>query len=94
MPLVRDSQVKLSQSLNQCKGSPIDSPVSPLSVQPILASLPADIQALLTKFPSILRSGGVVLNPSHGVEHHIQTGGHPPVFAYCLDSDKLEIAKA
>jgi hypothetical protein len=25
--------------------------------------------------------GDVVPNPSYGVEHHIHTGGHPPVFA-------------
>jgi hypothetical protein len=43
-----------------------------------------------------LRTGDVVPNPSHGVEHHIHTGLHPPVFAktHHVDPEKLEIAKA
>jgi hypothetical protein len=59
-------------------------------------SLTADIRALLAKFPSILRTGDVVPNPSHGVEHHFHTGEHTPVFAkaHRLDPEKLEIAKA
>ncbi len=34
--------------------------------------------------------------PTHGVEHHIHTGSHPPVFAKArsLDPQNLEIAKA
>jgi hypothetical protein len=34
--------------------------------------------------------------PTNGVEHHIHTGSHPPVFAkfHHLDPEKLEIAKA
>jgi hypothetical protein len=34
--------------------------------------------------------------PTPGVEHHIHTGIHPPVFSksHCLDSEKLQIAKA
>jgi hypothetical protein len=34
--------------------------------------------------------------PTHGVEHHIHTGSHPPVFAksHHLYPEKLEIAKA
>jgi hypothetical protein len=34
--------------------------------------------------------------PNHGVEHHIHTGSHPPVFAKSrrLDPEKLQIAKA
>jgi hypothetical protein len=34
--------------------------------------------------------------PTHGVEHHIHMGSHPPVFAKSrhLDPEKLEIAKA
>jgi hypothetical protein len=57
--------------------------------------LPANIQALLEKFPSILCLG-VVPNPTHAVEHHIYMGGHPPVYAKArhLDPDKLDIAKA
>jgi hypothetical protein len=58
--------------------------------------LPADIKALLAKFPSILSTGDVVSNPSHGVEHHIHTGGLPTLFtkACHLDLEILEIAKA
>jgi hypothetical protein len=51
-----------------------------LSVQPIPDSVHADVKLLLQKFPSTLRTGDVVPNPSHGVEHHIHTGGHPSVF--------------
>jgi hypothetical protein len=34
--------------------------------------------------------------PTHGVEHHIHTGSHPPVFAKArrLDPQKIKIAKA
>jgi hypothetical protein len=50
----------------------------------------------LQKFPSILRTGDVKLTPTHGVEHHIHTGSHPPDFAksHCLDPEKLQIARA
>jgi hypothetical protein len=59
-------------------------------------SVPTDVKILLQKFPSILRTGDVKPTPIHGVEHHIHTGSHPPVFAKsrCLDPEKLEIAKA
>jgi hypothetical protein len=43
--------------------------------------VPADIKTLLQKFPSILRTRDVKPTPTHGVEHHIYTGSHPPVFA-------------
>ncbi len=58
--------------------------------------MPADVKILLPKFPSILRTGDVKLTPTHGVEHHIHTGSHPPVFAKSrrLDPEKLQIAKA
>ncbi len=38
----------------------------------------------------------MVPNPSHGVDHHIHMGGHPPVFAKDrrLDPEKLDIVKA
>jgi hypothetical protein len=66
-----------------------------LSVQPISASLPSEIQALLAKFPTLLHPGDVVPNPTHGVEHYIHTAGHPPLCAkaHRLVPDKLEIAK-
>jgi hypothetical protein len=59
-------------------------------------SVPADVKALLKKFPAILRTGDVKPTPTHGVEHHIYTGSHPPVFAKSrhLDLEKLQIAKA
>jgi hypothetical protein len=58
--------------------------------------VPADVKALLKKFPAILRTGDVKPAPIHGVEHHIHTGSHPPVFAKSrrLDPEKLQIAKA
>jgi hypothetical protein len=68
----------------------------PPLVHPIPASLPAEIQALLEKFLSIPCPGDLVPNPTHGVEHHIHMGGHPPVVAKArhLDPDKHMIAKA
>ncbi len=58
--------------------------------------MPADFQALLQKFPSILLTGDVKPTPTHGVEHHIHTGSHPPVFTKSrrLDPEKLQITKA
>jgi hypothetical protein len=58
--------------------------------------VPADVKILLQKFPSILRTGDVKPTPTHGVEHHIHTGSHPPIFAksHRLDPEKVEIAKA
>jgi hypothetical protein len=54
------------------------------------------MKAFLQKFPSILRTGDVKPAPTPGVEHHIHTSIHPPVFAKSrrLDPEKLEIAKA
>jgi hypothetical protein len=59
-------------------------------------SVPDDVKILLQKFPSILRTGDVKQTPNHGVQHHIHTGSHPPVFAKSLrlDPEKLQIAKA
>jgi hypothetical protein len=58
--------------------------------------MPEDMKHLLQNFPSFLRTGDVMPNPTHGVEHHIHTGSHPPVFAksHRLDLEKLENAKA
>jgi hypothetical protein len=58
--------------------------------------VPYDVKTLLQKFPSILRTGDVRPTPNHGVEHHIHTGSHPPVFAKSrrFDTEKLQIAKA
>jgi hypothetical protein len=58
--------------------------------------VPADVKTFLQKFPSILRTGDVKPTPTHGVEHHIHTSSHPPVFAKFrrLDPQKLQIAKA
>ncbi len=55
-----------------------------------------DVKTLLQKFTSILRTGDVKPTHNHGVEHHIYTGSHPPVFAKSrrLDPEKLQIAKA
>jgi hypothetical protein len=58
--------------------------------------VPEDVKHLLRKFPSILCTGDVMPTPVHGVEHHIHSSGHLPVFAKScrLDLEKLEIAKA
>jgi hypothetical protein len=58
--------------------------------------MPDDVKILWHKFPSILRTGDVKPAPNHGVEHHIHTGRHPPVFAKSrrLDPQKLQIPKA
>ncbi len=58
--------------------------------------MPADVKALLQKFPSILLTGDVKPTLTHGVEHHIHTGSHPPVFTKSrrLDPEKLQITKA
>jgi hypothetical protein len=57
--------------------------------------VPDDVKTLLQKFPSISHTRDVKLTPNHGVEHHIHTGSHPPVFAKScrLDPEKLQIAK-
>jgi hypothetical protein len=66
------------------------------ATQPIPDSVPEDVKLLLQKFPSILHTGDLMPIPTHGVEHHIHTGSHPPVFAKYrrLVSEKHEIAKA
>jgi hypothetical protein len=68
----------------------------PTSFQKIPDSVSADVKALLQKFPSILRTGDMKPTPAHGVEHHIHTSSHPPVFAksHCLDPEKLHNSKA
>jgi hypothetical protein len=70
--------------------------VEPQQLQPIPASVPADVMILLQKYPAILKTGDVRPTPTHGVEYHIHTGSHPPVFANPtrLDPEKLESAKA
>jgi hypothetical protein len=65
-------------------------------LQKIPDSVPADIITLWQKFRAILRTGDVKPTPTHGVEHHIHTSSHPPVFTKSrrLDPEKLQIAKA
>ncbi len=48
-------------------------------MQPIPDTVPADVKRLLLKFPNILHMGDVMPTLTHGVEHHIHTGSHPPV---------------
>jgi hypothetical protein len=59
-------------------------------------SVPADVKALLQKFPSILRTGEVKPTLTPGVRHHIHISSHPRVFAksHRLDREKLQFAKA
>jgi hypothetical protein len=68
----------------------------PPSLQKIPDSVPADVKALLQKFPAILRTGDVKPTPTQGIEYHIHTSSHPPVFAISrrLDPEKLQMAKA
>jgi hypothetical protein len=68
----------------------------PISFQKIPDSVPADVKALLQKFPAILRTRDVKPAPTHGAEHHIHTGSHAPVFAksHRLDPENVQIAKA
>jgi hypothetical protein len=65
-------------------------------LQKIPDSVPVDVKILLQKFPPFFAAGDVKPTPTHGVEHHIHTGSHPPVFAKSrrLDPEKLQIAKA
>ncbi len=87
LTLAKRSQVGSFQSNSQGNQSIVDPPVSVLPVavliptQLIPDSMPADVKCLLQKFSSMFRTGDVVPNPSHGVENHIHTGGHPPIFA-------------
>jgi hypothetical protein len=70
-------------------------PSTPL-LQKIPDSVAADVKSLLKKFPAILRTGDVKPSPTHGVEHPIHIGSHPPVYAKSrrLNLEKLQIAKA
>jgi hypothetical protein len=58
--------------------------------------VPDDVKTLLQKLPSILRTEDMKPTPNYGVEHHIHTGSHPPVFAKSLrlNPEKLQISKA
>ncbi len=74
--VVQNPEVKLSSFSLVENQSLLDPPPPPL--QNIPDSVPADVKNLLQKFPSILRTGDVRPTPTHGVEHHIHTGRHPP----------------
>jgi hypothetical protein len=91
--LVRNPEVKSSSFSFRNDQSLFE--LSP-SVQVIPELVPTDVKLLLQKHSSILRIGDVMPKPTHGVEHHIHTGSHPPVFtkACRLDPQKLEFAKA
>jgi hypothetical protein len=69
--------------------------LGPNQMQPIPDSVPTDVKILLQKFPSILRTGDVKGTPNHGVEHHIHTDSHPPIFvkSHRLDPEKLKLPK-
>jgi hypothetical protein len=66
----------------------------PLARQKTPDSLPDKVKHLLQKFLSILGMGDVMPTLTHGVENHIHTVSHPPVYAKScpLDLEKLEIA--
>jgi hypothetical protein len=90
--LVRNPEVKSSSFSFRENRSLLDSPPSSKKIPD---SEPDDVKTLLQKFPSILHTGDVKPAPNHGVEHHIHTGSHPPIFAKsrCLNLEKLQIAK-
>ncbi len=90
---VRNTKVKSSSFSSRENQSLLD---PPSSFQKIPDSVPVDVKILLQKFPSIPYTRDVKLTTTHGVEHHIHTGSHPPVFAKsrCLDPEKLQIGKA
>ncbi len=68
----------------------------PPSSKKIPNFVPADVKALLQKFPFILCTREVKPTPIHWVKHHIHASSHPPVYAKYrrLDPEKLQIAKA
>jgi hypothetical protein len=74
---VCNPEVKSSSFSSREHQSLLDPP--PLAKK-IPDSVPADVKTLLQKFSSILRTGDVKPTPTHGVEHHIHTGSHPPLF--------------
>ena len=65
-------------------------------LQEVSNAIPEPVRQLLAKYPTIIRSETLTPAPSHGVEHHIDTGGHRPVFAKPrrLAPEKLKIAEA
>jgi hypothetical protein len=63
------------------------------------ACLPAvgksEWDSILAEFPSISQPFSVATNPAHGVEHTIETSGHPTMAKFCrLDPVRLAAAKA
>jgi hypothetical protein len=54
------------------------------------------VRRLLAKYHSIIRSETPTPFPTHGIDHHIDTGSHRPMFAQLrgLAPDKLKIAEA
>jgi hypothetical protein len=91
--VVRNPEEKSSSFSSRENQSLLDPPPA---FQKIPDSVPADVTALLQKFPSILCTGDVKLTPTHRVEHHIHTSSHFLVFAKSrrLDPEKLQNAKA
>ncbi len=89
---VQNPEVKSSSFSSRENKSLLDPPL----FKKIPDSVPTDVKTLLQKFPSILRTGDVKLTPTHGVEHHIHTDSHPPVFAksHRRNPEKLQIANA
>ncbi len=76
--LVRNPEVKSSSFSVRNVQSLLD---LVLSVQVIPDIVPADVKLLLKKHSSIFRTADVISKPTHGVEHQVHTGSHPPVFA-------------
>ncbi len=81
---------------DSCSNTTADSLAANTTLQEVSNAIPEPVRRLLAKYPSIIRSETLTPSPTHGVEHHIDTGSHRPVFAgpRRLVPDKPKIAEA
>ncbi len=60
-----------------------------------ISCTPPEIRSLLVEFQDVLNPSGDLPPPTHGVEHHIITGGRPVTARFRrLDPEKYTAAKA
>jgi hypothetical protein len=80
---------------DSCSNSAADSLAANTPLQEVSNAIPEPVRRLLAIYPSIIRSETLTPSPTHGVEHHTDTGSHSPVFARPrrLAPDKLKIAE-
>ncbi len=95
-PEVKSSSFGVRENQSIKEPPPLLPVFDPQQMQIIPDCVPTEVKILLQKFPYILGTGDLKPTPTHGVEHHIHTRSHLPVFAksHCLNPEKLEIAKA